>query len=375
MVNNKNIIPQTEEQQFLPGEQSNLQQILRQFQQPVPSIFLKLENLKHMCSTEGWKEPVCERYSCLINDKWSQVDIQHNLLEKLELEANIPYPVYISPTVLDKGLDHYLAYNVENEEEIGLDKPLTISGLPSALQSWITKIEQLKTKITELETEKAQNQATITNLTNDRDDYQNKWDNSVEDLEQKEEIMRDCLARTKDLEREREQLNGDLQTIRTELTTANTLITNIQNLLGIVDLNNLPTLPQGESLTSLLARPTPEQLQIEKDRVNGLERKITSLNEGKQYLVNENNNKLIELHEKEECIKKMKEKVKDAINKAKIILQQAETAQESAKKHALNKNSSFNEIWEIKDILDEIPSKIGLLIVSLEVKNFYEENN
>ncbi|CAG8706316.1 11909_t:CDS:2, partial [Ambispora leptoticha] len=89
-------------------EIEQIQEILNKFKQPIPSNFKKLGDLKNMCSTQG--------------------------LKRIRLEAkNIPYPVHISPTVLDKGLDHYFAYNVEDEEEIFLDIPLTINNLPSEL--------------------------------------------------------------------------------------------------------------------------------------------------------------------------------------------------------------------------------------------------
>ena len=120
MTNYKNDLPPYAEELILNEEALSLQQILNKFDQLVPEGFIELKQLNWMCSTQGWKEPACERYNCLINSKWSQVDIPHTLLEKLELAKakNIPYPVHISPTVVNKGLDHYLAYNVENKKDI-----------------------------------------------------------------------------------------------------------------------------------------------------------------------------------------------------------------------------------------------------------------
>ena len=139
-TNIKNNLSPVEEQKFIQEEQLTLQRMLSQFSQPVPSNFTKLEQLKRMCSTEDWKEPVCERYNCLINGKWSQVDIRHTLLEQLELNKDISYPVYISPEVLDKGLDQYLAYNVEEEKEIFLKKPFTIQNLEKDIKANSHKI-------------------------------------------------------------------------------------------------------------------------------------------------------------------------------------------------------------------------------------------
>ena len=124
---------------------NQVQETLSNFKQLIPDNFVELEQLNWMCSTQGWKEPICERYNCLINGEWKQIDIRHSLLEELGLEAkNIPYSLHISPTVLDKGLDHYFAYNVEKEKEIFLNRPLTVNDLPAALQKWKDEIKTLK---------------------------------------------------------------------------------------------------------------------------------------------------------------------------------------------------------------------------------------
>jgi len=151
-------------------------------------------------------------------------------LEKLGLEKakKIPYPVHISPTVLDKGLDRYLAYNIENEKEIFLQKPFTIQSLDK-------DINELLEKIRELEKEKGENQETIDNLQTQLNQIQNE---------------RDALPALPTL--------NDYQLLQTERDNA-------RNHLGINNLNNLPELPAGETLISLLARPTLTQLN-EKDQ-------------------------------------------------------------------------------------------------------------
>jgi len=73
-------------------------------------------------------------------------------LEKLELEAkNIPYPIYISPAVLDKGLDQYFAYNIENEKEIFLQQPLGIDNLEQNLSKLFKKAEEIQKTLENLE--------------------------------------------------------------------------------------------------------------------------------------------------------------------------------------------------------------------------------
>ncbi|CAG8657893.1 15965_t:CDS:2, partial [Cetraspora pellucida] len=80
-------------------------------------------------------------------------------------------------------------------------------------------------------------------------------DQQIEDLINE----RDNLAQEKgELEREKEQLTTQKVNLQTELTN---LINNIQNHLGISNLNNLPTLPEGETLAK-------------QERANDLQRKL-----------------------------------------------------------------------------------------------------
>ena len=130
---------------------NQVQETLSNFNQLIPEGFVELKQLNWMCSTQGWKEPACERYNCLINDEWKQVDIRHTLLERLGITNNIPHPVYVSPAILDRGVDRYLAYNVENEEEIFLQKSFTVENLEENINGLLEKIEELKR---ELEKEK-----------------------------------------------------------------------------------------------------------------------------------------------------------------------------------------------------------------------------
>ena len=114
MTSTKNNLPLFEEQtQLINEEQLSLQEILNQFKQPIPNSFIELEQLNWMCSTQSWKEPTCERYNCLINGEWKQIDISCTLLEKLELEAkNIPHSIHISPTVLLQCAKLLLVFDV-----------------------------------------------------------------------------------------------------------------------------------------------------------------------------------------------------------------------------------------------------------------------
>jgi hypothetical protein len=277
MTNYKNNLPPYVEEQIINEEVINIQQILNQFKQPVPAEFIELKQLNRMCSTQGWKEPVCERYNCLVKGEWKQVDITHTLLEELELETkNIPYPVHISPIVINNGIDRYLAYNVKNEKEIFLEKPFTVENLEE-------NINELLDKIRDLEIEKGENQTTIRDLEKTKNDWKNEWLNEwrkKNDLEKEIQLFIQELKGEKQLgqsqkkiyQQKIQRLQTQLNQIQNECDALPVLPTltdylllqterdNTRNHLGINDLNNLPALPQGETLTSLLTRPTLTQL-------------------------------------------------------------------------------------------------------------------
>lgn len=96
--------------------------------QLIPHNFIQLETKgkNYMCSTEGWKEPICERFGFTYEGKWVQLDIPHTLVEKLELKKgeSISYPVYISSELLNKEPE-FGGITLEKEEEVFLLKPLT----------------------------------------------------------------------------------------------------------------------------------------------------------------------------------------------------------------------------------------------------------
>ena len=200
MTNYKNDLPLYAEQITINQNQEveQIQQILSQFKQLVPDKFIELKQLKRMCSTAGWKEPTCERYNCLINSKWSQVDISHTLLEELKLTKakNIPYPVHISPAVQNRGVDCYLAYNIENEEEIFLEKPFTVESLEEDINTLLENIEEQKGKNNQLTAELKELQKVI-----------NKWRDQFTDETKRlnEEMVEVQIT----LQAEKEQLNND----------------------------------------------------------------------------------------------------------------------------------------------------------------------
>ncbi|CAG8810531.1 10960_t:CDS:2, partial [Racocetra persica] len=58
----KNNIPPYGEEQIINQEQLSIQEILAQFQQPIPNNFIPIET-EHICSTKSkWDKPLSERY-------------------------------------------------------------------------------------------------------------------------------------------------------------------------------------------------------------------------------------------------------------------------------------------------------------------------
>jgi predicted RNase H-like nuclease (RuvC/YqgF family) len=121
-----------------------------------------------------------------------------------------------------------------------------------------------------------------------------------------EENINELIDKIKALEREKEEKQGTIDNLQNQLNqiqnehdalptlpTLNdyqllqTTITQSQNRLGINDLNSLPALPQGETLTSLLARPTPTQLN---DLRREKDQELTAKNTQITDLINQVNN-------------------------------------------------------------------------------------
>ena len=74
--------------------------------QLIPHNFIQLETKgkNYMCFTEGWKEPIFERFGFTYEGKWVQIDIPYEVIERLELKKgeSIIYLVYVSSELLNK---------------------------------------------------------------------------------------------------------------------------------------------------------------------------------------------------------------------------------------------------------------------------------
>ena len=75
-------------------------------------------------------------------------------------------------------------------------------------------------------------------------------------------------TKTEEIQAEKDEALRNLQSEQTahgetlaRLISANDTITDAQNELGVTNLNNLPLMPEGETLHTLLQRPTQEELK------------------------------------------------------------------------------------------------------------------
>jgi hypothetical protein len=150
-------LPPYAEQITINEEAEQIQETLSQFKQLVPNDFVELEtkNRNYMCSTQGWKEPVCERYMFFRQNQQVQVDIPHEIMAKLELEVgkDIPYPVYLDPKLLDDKELSVGAFTLKNEKEIFIQKPLNGQNLTSELTKWSEEINVLRNQLNQKEQE------------------------------------------------------------------------------------------------------------------------------------------------------------------------------------------------------------------------------
>ncbi|MCE8163989.1 MAG: hypothetical protein I3274_07360 [Candidatus Moeniiplasma glomeromycotorum] len=212
--NTKNPIPQIEEQQFLYEEQQTeqqvIQKILNDFKQPIPTNFIKLkveEGNYQLSTSSKWKDkPVSERFGFYLEEeeeKWVQIDIPHNLVEKLEIEkgGDITYPFYLTIDVLEKKLIRG-AYTIENEEEVFIDKPVSEKNVERELVKRLEELEILRKQVKELENlkhEKAKLEEKSINLENKVQEEQEKNDRLDEKIWEERRVKKELQKELKEL--------------------------------------------------------------------------------------------------------------------------------------------------------------------------------
>jgi len=82
------------------------------------------------------------------------------------------------------------------------------------------------------------------------------------------------------------QLTKQRDDLQTKLTNANNLISSASTKLNINDLNSLKQLPSGETVNSLLQRPTQQQLQGKDSQIRQLTNQVANLQKVDQQLNN-----------------------------------------------------------------------------------------
>lgn len=142
-------------------EELTVEELIAQFKQQIPTNYLeiKAEEGNYMCSTNPkWKnKPLCERYGFNYQGKWIQLDIPHELLEKLGLKKgeDITNTFYLNPQLLEKE-PSYGGITIENENEIILDSiPNKIVAKEKGTQTDLNNqgVEDLKNEIRNLKEE------------------------------------------------------------------------------------------------------------------------------------------------------------------------------------------------------------------------------
>jgi hypothetical protein len=252
MTNYKNNLPPYVEEQIINEEVINIQQILNQFKQLVPKGFTELgQPKKYWGSTEGLDKLLCERYTFKYDNKSYTLDIDQELSNKLKLTPKDNFCV--KEEVLSR-LPEEGGITLNNEEEIFLRKSFTVENLEEDIDELFgnlksslinslfknKRIRELNNCLSFLRSLSVSKNQEITGLNNQNNNLQ---------------------VQLNQTQTERDNSQDQVNDLTQQLTDANNLINNLQNLLGINDLNNLPVLPQGETLYSLLERPTQDQYQ------------------------------------------------------------------------------------------------------------------
>lgn len=229
MPNTKNNLPLYAEELTLYPTQTNIQQILSQFQQQIPSNFIKLELEEgNYCGPTNpkWKnKPFCERYGFDHEGEWRQIDIPHDLMEKLGLEKGPEIkqpPLYLDPAVLTRP-ETYKGITIK-EEEIFLEQPFAIKKLEKNLTQLFEKVAKLEER-EELSQKTIQNYLQkITALEGEKELERNNARKEIaekdDQIKHQKEVIDKTIAELKEQKKELEEqealLNKEKKTVGTQ---------------------------------------------------------------------------------------------------------------------------------------------------------------
>jgi len=274
-------------------QKQNISEILNKFRQPIPSEFLELETVNYMCSTVGWKEPVCERYGFLVKGEWKQLDISQEIMEKLALEKgeNIAKTVFLDPKVLEKE-SNMGAYDIISKEEIILinsqqivvkeigmqtEEDLEIISLIEQIEKLTDELERIKIEKEILENNECSNQLIIVSLEkevantkkqlSEAEKQKNRWQDKL--LEEKEN-NRNLIDKNDNYQNENKGLREKIRKLESDLKIsqdkANKLrieLTNSKNYLAKLEKLKFASMlifqKQNEKISNLTQTLTEER--------------------------------------------------------------------------------------------------------------------
>ncbi|CAG8682549.1 5366_t:CDS:2, partial [Ambispora leptoticha] len=223
-------------------------------------------------STEGLDKPLCERYTFKYdNNKSTTLDITQELSDKLELNSKENFHVF--KKVLTRSPEEG-GITIKNENEIFIQKPLTINNLEKERQETITNLQEERDNLTNRLTELDQllhgsaiifgkQQHYINQITHQLQQEQNNITNSAE---YNANLRQDLLT----LAHTRKELQGTA--FYTEDTPAVAIL--IEKVKGqrIIDLEQ-----EKEELNSNLQTQHQQELTQKDDEITRLEKRIEDL--------------------------------------------------------------------------------------------------
>lgn len=287
-----------------------------QQRQLIPSNFVVLTSQveNNIGSAGRFGKPGYERYLFNYQDEYLYFDIKSNLLEQLGLTSsqNCKDTIYISNEVLSRNPERG-GITIDNPEDIILVKPGAILEREvqtdlnnQELTDQATNIQTLNERVNTLQEQSAQLEVNQERLTREKNELQNRLNESNNTINNLQTNLINTQNQVNNLTIERNNrpnislenynnLVANENDFRNRYLNANTTINNAQVALGIDNLNNLPALPQGENLNSLLGRPSRRQLQDEQLSRQYAEQQL-------EHIQQELQEKIIELNRADEIL-------------------------------------------------------------------------
>src|SRR5207247_1341873 len=143
-------------------------------------------------------------------------------------QVKLTFPIYISPTVLEKSPDEVGGITIDKEEEIFIKRPLNKRNLGQELIKRLEELENLREKNQKLEKDDIMNQATIVNIQEEIiKKEQNKSKKTNKQLKKGLERFKRKISNLteqndnikNELEKEIKEIEDELNKLRTDIST------------------------------------------------------------------------------------------------------------------------------------------------------------